>query len=179
MKVFSHGCVVNFQESTREMFSSDLDRLINNLIRQTDQMLFGTVDLDKQEVRLFGHVQAIRLDEESDRCEMSFTLLEETGAETVVHSIEDLLISHEALFDILDDVKGQVSYRVVYLTFADGEGGGEITYFFADANAVTHPLACVAEFWQQVSEVGRDVDFNLSGCTAHDLNRTWKKCDCE
>jgi hypothetical protein len=176
MKVFSHGCVVNFQESTREMFSSDLDRLINDLIRQTDEVLFGTVDLEKQEVRVFGHAKAVRLDEENNRCEMMFTLLEEAAAETIHHPFEDLLISHEALFDILDEVKGQVSYRVIYVTFADWKTDREITYFFADENAVTQPLACVAEFWQQVSEVGRDVDFSLSGCTAHDLNRI---CDCE
>jgi hypothetical protein len=81
-----------------------------------------------------------------------------------------LLLSQEACFDILDDQKGRLRYRVIYLTFIEHEGG-ETTYFIADGQGVSNPLACVAEFWQQVYEVGRDVDFNLSGCS--------KECGCE
>ncbi|MBA4492933.1 hypothetical protein ACFO25_08410 [Paenactinomyces guangxiensis] len=171
MNAFSHGCVVNFQESVREMFASDLDRLINDLLKQSDAVLLGTIDLEKEELHLYGHARTIQFDEQTNRCEIVFTTMEEQPGETIRYSLEDLVISHEALFDIVDEGKGQVSYRVLYVTFANPESGQETTYFLADENAVSHPLACVAEFWQQVSEVGRDVDFNLSGCSAYDLNR--------
>lgn len=171
MKVFSHGSIANFQASTREMFASDLERLIHHMIQRTDRVLVGTIHLDREELRIYGHVHSVKLDEEENQCKISFIPVEESDFAVIQHPFADLLISHEARFDIVDEEKGQVSYEVIYVTFEAPESGEEITYFFADEQGVSEPLACVAEFWQHVSVVGRDVDFNLSGCTAHEFSR--------
>lgn len=170
MRVFTHGSMVNFQASAREMYASDLHRLLQKRIQQNSSILFGTIDLNHEELKIYGTLIQSEISEENNRCAFTFSLIDQDQEETVKHTYEELLISHEACFDIMDDHKGQVEYNVLYVSFLDEKTGEETTYFFADEHSVTHPLACVAQFWEQVHEVGRNTDFNLTGCIAHEVS---------
>jgi ADP-glucose pyrophosphorylase len=188
MKAITHASVVNFQPSAREMYSHDLDRRINEWIDQKESIFLGTINLEKEEIRLFGRVQKVKIDEEADQFAITFTPMEETNFQTIEHSFEEFFMSHEALFDLVDEQDRKTQNHVMYVTFDDPETKGEITYFFVDEHAPVEPLAIAAEFWQQVSEVGRDIDFNLTGCMAHEMNNMLKQgklqfkcddCDCD
>lgn len=41
MKVFAHGCNINFQESVREMVISDWKRLLDKMLDQQEKTLLG------------------------------------------------------------------------------------------------------------------------------------------
>lgn len=161
MKVFTHGSTFNFQESAREMFLTDLEQLIANYQEGNNRMLFGTIDIHKEEVHVFGVMKRINFKIEENICDLQFVLMD--GEErTKSHFFDSLLISHDAMFDVLDDFEEKVRYQVIYITFEDGDQ--EVCYFLAKEGIVSDPLSCVVEFWQQVWEVGRDVDFKVSGC---------------
>jgi hypothetical protein len=167
MKIFSHGCIVNFQPSAREMFPHDLERLICHFLSDTDSVLVGTIDLEVSEIRVYGRAKSVQFNEPLDRVTFAYTFLDKPDLHVTQHAMRELVISHEAMFAILDRGEQPIPYRVLYVTFAEEEGGKEVTYFFAGEHTLEEPLAYVAEFWQQVTEVGRDVDFRLSGCAAN------------
>jgi hypothetical protein len=173
-KVFTHGSMVDFQPSAREMFLPDLEKLMLQMIGQHEAILFGTIDLTKEEITLFGHIKDVKADEEKGSFSFEFLPVEEQESDWISHASEDLLISHEAIFTILDENEREVKYRVLYATFLE-ENGEEITYYMAPDRLVSHPLACVVEFWKKVHEVGRDIDFAESGCTAHEIKNLLKK----
>jgi hypothetical protein len=178
MKAFSHGCNVNFHETVREMYAHTLERVLQDFLNENSSVLFGTIDLEKTELRVYGTCQSASVNEKENRCSFSYVTPDgEQG--TAEHPFEELLISHEAMFDIIDDTFGQVTAHVLYITFDRSSAGDELTYFFARRDGVTEPLACVAEFWPLVKELGRDVDFNMTGCTAYDLSQIRKSCDCD
>ncbi|GAA5344219.1 hypothetical protein [Planifilum fimeticola] len=164
MRVFPHGNVVNFQASVREMFSADLERLLNRAIEGTS-VLTGTIDADQGELRLYGRIRDVEIDEQGDRFAIRFRDMENQADREAVRSFEQLSISHEAHFDIEDPDRGTVRYSVYYVTFT-GEDGEEETFFFAGENSASRPLDCVAAFWDQVRNVGRDTDFSSSGCAS-------------
>jgi hypothetical protein len=170
MKIFSHGSIVNFQPSAREMFPHDLERLLRHFIADTDSVLVGTIDLEVSEIRVYGRTKSVQFNEPLDRVTFIYAFLDKPDLHIVQHTIEELTISHEAMFDILDRGEQSIPYRVLYVTFAAEEQEKEVTYFFADEDMVQEPLAYVAEFWQQVIEVGRDVDFHRTGCAANVWN---------
>ena len=177
MKVFAHGCNINFQESVREMVISDWQRLLNKMLNEQKKTLFGKIDLEAEEIKVYGRMESFRYDEEDNHCSFTYRWIHEPKQEEEKQKLEELYLSHEASFDIHDEQFGSIHYRVLYITFMDEETGKETTYFFADEESVTEPLACVAEFWRQVSELGRDIDFEMFGCSAYDINQ--KPCGCE
>jgi hypothetical protein len=164
MKVFTHGSNINFQCSAREITGSELERLIHEYQKEHPALLFGKIDLNQSEIYVYGTLKQAEINEDDDRC--CFRYRSEQGDGMEKHSFDQLLLSQEAHFDIIDEKKGRVFYRVLYITFMEEDTGKETSYFLADADGVSQPLACVAEFWQQVVEVGRDVDFTLSGCSS-------------
>lgn len=170
MRVFTHGSNVNFQTSAREMYASDLHRLLQRRLQESTSLLLGTLDLNRQELKIYGTLVQAEISEEKNQCSFTFSLMNQEGEQTIEHSYEELLISHEARFDIIDDQKGNVEYGVLYISFLNEQTGEETTYFFADEKEVSNPLACVVQFWEKVHEVGRDIDFNLTGCIAHKVD---------
>ncbi|SFI99891.1 hypothetical protein [Thermoflavimicrobium dichotomicum] len=168
MRVFSHGCNINFSESTREMFAPDLNKIIQQYIKDSDSVLFGMIHLEEEALYVFGRAQQVVIDEPNNRFAVTYMQMEKPLTENIELPFENLEISHEAIFDVIDEQKGQVQYRVIYVSFWDEGEKKERTYFFADEHLVSNPLECVAAFWEQVTDVGRDVDFNMTGCTAHD-----------
>jgi hypothetical protein len=174
MRVFSHGQNVNFQKSTKEMFAADLNKIILRFMESTESLLFGSIDVANEALYLFGRLQKIEIDESADLFSVSFQQMEDGVVDHLERSFADLEISHEAIFDVIDEKKGRVQSRVIYVTFWDEEKKDEVTYFFIDEHQVSNPLECVVSFWEQVSDVGRDVDFNLTGCAAHDRKRKCK-----
>ncbi len=171
--VFTHGSVVNFQESAREMFPEDLAYLFDTYLSDTDALLFGTIHLERQELHQFGYVQSLHIDPDRQLFRCLYTPMESSETKEIVRSLTELQISHEAHFDVIDQSQGKLRYQVAYVTFEDDDGE-EITYFLADGKRVENPLMYVAAFWEHVSEVGRDVDFSMTGCQAHDLSRKLK-----
>jgi hypothetical protein len=171
MKSFTHGMLFNFQEAAREMFARDINRKVNDYLAAYPQSLFGTIDLDSESIYVYGHLRQASFDEEADRCEFDYVAAEgEQGVESC--SYEELLITHEAGFDIIEEEDGSpLYYDVLYVTFMDDATGKETTYFIADEKRVNQPLAYVGEYWRQVSEVGRDIDFQMSGCSKVDLGK--------
>ncbi|MGA8943468.1 MAG: hypothetical protein WB502_12270 [Thermoactinomyces sp.] len=176
MKVFAHGCNINFQESVREMFVPDLKRLFDKAFAEQERLLFGKIYLDKEEIVVYGYLKNIVFSEENNECLFTYQLKDRPGDREERQKLEELHLSHEACFDIVDEKQGTVPYQVLYVTFMEEDSGGETTYFVADDQRVTQPLSCVAEFWQQVCELGRDIDFEMFGCTAHDLNKHSCRC---
>ncbi|TCS94942.1 hypothetical protein [Hazenella coriacea] len=175
MKVFPHGSNVNFQTSTREMFDSHLEQLLQRYM-EGKQILFGTIDVNNDELRIYGTATSVRINNENKECEFQYQLNDDSHQSGQISvSFDELLISHEASFDLLDEDHGTVPYKVIYVTFENPETGEETTYFFADEKGVSQPLSCVVEFWSQVSEVGRDVNFELTGCTANEFSRLLKQ----
>jgi hypothetical protein len=158
MTVFSHGSNVNFQTSTREMFFPDLEELIQQKMQDSSSFVVGMLKPDKEQIAVFGQLQAVSLQTDVH----TFELVED---EAIVYDQNTFLISQEAVFTIDDERAGQVEYRVLYFTYE--VDGAETVLFFMDESAVTHPLACVVQFYEQVKDVGRDVDFSLVGCTAN------------
>lgn len=174
MKIFTHGSMVDFQPSAREMFLPDLENLMLQMIREHDSILFGTIDLTKEEITLFGHIKDVKIDKEEGNFAIQFLSVEDHESDWIAYASEDLMISHEAIFTILDENDKEVKYRVLYVTFLE-ENGEETTYYMAPEQKVTHPLACVVEFWKKVRDVGRDIDFTESGCTAQEIKKLLKK----
>jgi len=175
MKVFTHGSNVNFQESAREMVPADLADVLKRYLSESNALLFGTIDLGQEELRQYGYVRAIHIDEAQFRC--IFLPFESKEEREITYAMDELLISHEAHFDVVDQKSGQLRYQVAYVTFEpdDVDQNNEITYFFADAERVENPLMYIATFWEQVHEVGRDTDFAMTGCRAHDLSKKWNR----
>ncbi|MCH5583614.1 hypothetical protein MK805_01335 [Shimazuella sp. AN120528] len=160
MKVFSHGSNVNFQISAREMFFTDLESLLKRKKEQSGRFVMGLLKPDKEQLVVYGLLTRYNLND----TEHTFELEDET----IKWPQDQFLLSQEAVFTIEDERQGQVDYDILYLTYEDSEG--ESVLFFIDENNVTHPLACVVQFYEQVKEVGRDVDFSLTGCSANE----WK-----
>ncbi len=177
MKVFAHGCNINFQKSVREMFVRDLQRLFDKAFAEHEHLLFGKIDLEKEKIILYGRLENIVFSEERDDCLFTYQLKNNPDKGEERQKLEELYLSHEACFDIVDERRGAIPYRVLYVTFMNEDSGDETTYFVADELAVSQPLACVAEFWQQVCELGREIDFEMFGCTGHDLSK--HSCHCE
>jgi hypothetical protein len=171
MKVFTHGSVVNFDRAAREMRPADLDRLLKRFREEHERILLGSINLTEGKIYLYGHLKSIQIDDSANRCEFVFTPMEgQPREERILHTVDELEISHDACFDIEDDEQGVVQVQVAYVTFAEPETANEITYFLVDPDSCSDALACVAEFWGQVHEVGRDVDFRVTGCSAYDLS---------
>lgn len=80
MKVFAHGCNINFQESVREMVISDWKRLLDKMLDQQEKTLFGKIDLEAKEVRVYGRLERFDYDEEGNRCTFYFRWLDEPEA---------------------------------------------------------------------------------------------------
>lgn len=172
MKVFAHGCNINFQESVREMFVPDLKRLFDKAFAEHEHLLFGKIDLEKEEIVVYGHLKEIVFSEQNNDCLFTYQLKDNPDQGEERQKLEELYLSHEACFDIVDEKRGATPYGVFYVTFVNEDSGDETTYFIADEQGASEPLACVAEFWQQVHELGRNIDFEMFGCTAHDLNNS-------
>lgn len=164
MRVFPHGNVVNFQSSVREMFADDLERLLKRAGEGTS-VLTGTIDAEEGTLHLYGRMSDIEIREQEDRFVIRFRTLEGDADRESVRSFESLMLSHEAHFDIEDPDRGTVRYSAYYVTFT-GEDGREETFFFADEQSVSRPLDCIVAFWDHVRNVGRDADFESSGCAA-------------
>jgi hypothetical protein len=160
VKVFSHGSNVNFQTSAREMFFSDLESLLKQKKDESKQLVMGLLKPDKEQLVVYGLLMTCNLNESIHKF-----MLED---EVIEFQQDHFLLSQEAAFTIEDERQGQVDYDVLYLTY-EGEDGESIL-FFMDENAVTHPLACAVQFYEHVKDVGRDVDFSLTGCAANE----WK-----
>lgn len=170
--IYTHGSNVNFQRSACEMTLSDLDQLLNEYLKNSEKLLLGTISLDTQEIHQFGYVQSVHMDSKKSQFVCSFIPMSSSEVQELTHPIDHLLISHEAHFDIIDEQQNTLRYQVAYVTFEQSEN--ELTYFFADAATVENPLAYVAAFWEQVTDVGRDVDFSMVGCSAHDFAKKRK-----
>lgn len=160
MKVFSHGSNVNFQTSAREMFFSDLETLFEQKKEHSKKFVMGLLKPDKEQLVIYGLLTRCNLDNTIHKFELE--------DEVIQWQQDDFLLSQEAAFTIEDERQGKVDYEILYLTYEDEEG--ESVLFFMDESAVTHPLACVVQFYEQVKDVGRDVDFSLTGCSANE----WK-----
>lgn len=175
MKVFAHGSNVNFQESAREMVPADLADVLKRYLKESKALLLGTIDLTQAELRQYGYVQSIQMDEEQFHCR--FLPFESQEEKEITYAMDELLISHEAHFDVVDPKSGKLRYQVAYVTFEsdDADQNNEMTYFFADAERVENPLMYIATFWEQVHEVGRDTDFAMTGCRAHDVSKKWNR----
>lgn len=167
MKSFTHGMLFNFQEAAREMFARDLTRKLKEYLTEYPQSLFGTIDLETESIYVYGQLRQASVDEEADQCQFVYDAIDGQRLET--RSYQELMITHEAGFDIVEDEGEPFYYDVLFITFMDEANGKETTYFIADQQRVAQPLAYVGEFWQRVSEVGRDVDFQMSGCGKADL----------
>lgn len=159
VKVFSHGSNVNFQTSAREMFFSDLETLFEQKKEHSKQFVMGLLKPDKEQLLIYGLLTRCNLDDSIHKFELE--------DEVIQWQPDDFLLSQEAAFTIEDERQGKVDYEILYLTY---EEEGESVLFFMDESAVTHPLACVVQFYEQVKDVGRDVDFSLTGCSANE----WK-----
>lgn len=164
MRVFPHGNVVNFQASVREMFAADLERLLNRAAEATS-VLTGTIDAEEGKLHLYGRIRDVEIDEQEDRFAIRFRDMENQADREAVRSFAQLSVSHEAHFDIEEPDRGTIRYTVYYVTFT-GEDGVEETFFFAGEEPASRPLDCVAAFWDQVRDVGRDTDFSSSGCAS-------------
>jgi hypothetical protein len=162
LKVFTHGSVLNFQESAREMFLIDFQGMLKRYQQESDKVLFGTIDLGKEEICVMGHVQEALLNEENAACYFRFNRAD-GDEETLLKDVHSLHLTHDAIFDIVDDEKGTVRYQALFMTFLAEE---EETYFFAAEEKVKESLAYVIDFWQRVNEVGRDANFSVVGCRA-------------
>lgn len=171
--IFTHGSNVNFQESACEMTPKDLDVLLKNYLTYSESLLVGTIHLNKQELYQYGIVQTAEIDPDSNQFHCSFTPIQLSDVQHLSHSMNELVISHEARFDVLVNEQEKTQYQVAFVTF-NNEKAKEITYFFADQQKVENPLEYIIAFWELVSEVGRDVDFSLTGCSAHDFAKKIK-----
>lgn len=177
MKVLTHGSNVNFHCSSKEMNFELLHALLLSKKEMSDILGIGILNHEQQQLQLLGDLSDIEIDEEKEIFEFSIIYLDEQEnrcVETRRLNTDDFYMSHEAVFDIYDERKGKVAYSVIYLTFWD-DNNKEITYFLADLKQVEHPLSCVVQFWEKVREVGRDVDFELTGCTANELKEVRKR----
>lgn len=161
-KVFAHGNLVNFGESVREMTVNELLNKLNRKIEESESLLMGIINLDLQELRIYGHIKQAYFDEKTGRIVFQFISADHNMKEERL--LDDLFLSHEIHFDIQDRVHGLTRYDVLYITFYDEQD--ETTFFFADETRVSQPLDCIVEFWKQGWELGRDVDIdNLKVCT--------------
>ena len=167
MKVFTHGSNLNFQTSAREVYATDLHMLLAPYQPAKQPVLVGAISLDKEEIYLYGYGKQMTVQPDDNWC-VSYRLPEENSERSLVHPVEEIVLTQEAQFDVIE--KGEtIRYQVFYLTFRDGEE--EITYFLAPSDTVEQPLAYVAEFYRHTADIGRDVDFAISGCHAYDFNR--------
>lgn len=152
MKIWPHGSNINFQVSAREMTFTDFERVMHPFL-ESESVIWGRMKPDKEEIWIYGPATNIEFNT------VEHQLHTQIG-EPLTLDLSELMISHEAIFDVIDDEKGKVTCSVLYLTIE--ENTEEAVYFFVDKNQVTHPLACVVEFWPHVEEIGREMD--LSGC---------------
>jgi hypothetical protein len=155
---FAHGSNVNFQTSTREMFFSDLTTLLQQKKEQSRRFVVGLLRAEKEQIAVYGALKSFVLNEDVH-------IFEIEDEDELRFDREQFLLSQEAIFTIEDERNGQIDVTVTYLTYEEADG--EIVVFLIDEAAVTHPLACVVQFYGQVKEVGRDVDFHVIGCTAN------------
>jgi len=158
MEVFSHGSNVNFQTSTREMFFSDLEELIQQKKKHSKSFVLGILKPAKEQIAVFGQLEDALLQDATHVFEIS-------GEDPITFAKNTFFMSQEAIFTIDDERAGQIEYDVLYLTYEDDDE--ETILFIMDETAVTHSLACVVQFYEQVKDVGRDVDFSLIGCSSN------------
>lgn len=179
MKIFGHGRNHNYHTSTIEMNPEHLVPLVRSYLEPTAPLLFGKLDYDQMEIYTLGHLKEFEVKKDANVLAFSFTLLQEPKTDFIYQSIDELFITNEGIFDlIIQNENGedkQVEYRVLYFTWLDEETGDEATYFFARDEIVPEPLACVGEFWPLVYEVGRDVDFMVTGCQANEMKEILKR----
>ncbi|MFC4076901.1 hypothetical protein [Salinithrix halophila] len=164
MRVFPHGNVVNFEASVREMTAPELERLITDVLAVRPPVLTGILDMKKEAVYLYGTAESFRADEENGVVIVTARTAEgETHRET--YPFDDLIISHEMHFDVVEGEEGEAfRYPVYYVTFGAGEKE-EITLFFAGRDRVSEPLHYVVEYWSQAGESGRDAQFHPGSCS--------------
>lgn len=155
MKIWPHGSNVNFQVSSREMTFTDIQSLFETYFSQSS-LLVGMIDPDKQKIGSYGLLSDWNLEEEQLRLSLD-------DGESVTLPLHHLTISHEAIFDVLDEKEDPLQLKVLYLSLYDSASEQENIYFFISEQQIAHPLAYGAQFWEQVKEIGRDMD--LSGCT--------------
>lgn len=167
MKVFTHGSNLNFQTSAREVYATDLHTLLQPYRPTDESILLGSISLEKEEIFLHGHIQSMTVQPEGD-WRVHYRLVETDEERQLVLPVEQIVLTQEAKFEVIEQ-ENPLVYQVFYLTFSKGEE--EITYFLAPGERVVEPLAYVAEFYRHTAEVGRDIDFAISGCHAFDLNR--------
>lgn len=177
MYILTHGSNINFHCSSKEMDFVRLQNFLENKIDETAYLSIGILQPEKERLEILGDLRGIEINESEEEFTFQVSYLDEDDiqrSERIFHSTEDFIISHEAIFDIHDEQRGTISYAIQYLTFW-AEGGEEVTYFLVDMLGVEHPLACVVQFWDKVKEVGRDVDFKITGCAANEYQEVLKR----
>lgn len=169
MKVYTHGSHINFQQSAREIQLKDMVGILHPYLSQEAGCLFGNIMLENEEIYLFGELDEMSVDLQSEKWNISYRQADTEQITYIQYPFERFVLSQEAVFDVIEGEQ-QVSYSVLFLTFTD-EFAKEKNFFLAPQGVVSEPLAYVAEFWSVSSEVGRDMDFAISGCSASDLNQ--------
>ncbi|SDY29447.1 hypothetical protein [Thermoactinomyces sp. DSM 45892] len=179
MKTFGYGSNLNGHMSTLEMVADTFIPRVNTYLEMYDEVLIGKLDFDQNKIYQYGLLKSFAINEEEDHVQFSFETLHEKSLQLLTENYQDLYLTHEGVFDLLftmDDHKDQqVEYKVLFLTWVDFHSGEEKTYFIAPNHIVPEPLACVAEFWPLVSEIGRDVDFQKTGCHANEMKEILKR----
>lgn len=176
MRILTHATNINFHCSAKEMNFALLQALLQKRLEQNEYLSLGIIHDSQEKMQLLGTIDDIQIDEDKDEFHLTVSYLddhENTHSETIYHTTEEFQISHEAIFDIHDEKRGTISYCIIYLTF--WSESGEVTYFLANLEEVDHPLSCVVQFWEQVKDVGNDVDFELTGCTANEFKEVIKR----
>ncbi|WP_044642241.1 hypothetical protein [Risungbinella massiliensis] len=177
MRILTHGSNINFHCSSKEMDFTKLHAFLESKIDETVHLSIGILQPEKERLEVLGDLRELHINELKEEFIFQVSYLDGEDvqrSERIFHATEDFIISHEAIFDIHDEKNGTVSYAIQYLTFW-GENGEEITYFLVDMLSVEHPLACVVQFWDKVKDVGRDVDFTITGCAANEYQEVLKR----
>lgn len=179
MKTFGHGSNLNGHISTIEMTATSFVPRVEAYLESSSGALFGKLDFDQSEIYTYGLLKSFEIQEKQDRVNFIFETLQDQKMELLTENYQDLYLTHEGVFDLLfpneEEEDQEVEYKVLFFTWVNFKSGEEITYFIAPNNYVPEPLACVAEFWPLVSEIGRDVDFQKTGCHANEMKEILKR----
>lgn len=179
MKTFGHGSNLNGHVSTIEMTATSFAPRVEAYLQSYKEVLFGKLDFDQSEIYTYGLLKSFEIHEEQDRVNFMFETMQDQQAQHVTENYQDLYLTQEAVFDLLfpneAEADQEVEYKVLFFTWVDFHSGHEKIYFIAPNNVVPEPLACVVEFWPLVREVGRDVDFQKTGCHANEMKEILKR----
>lgn len=179
MKTFGYGSNLNGHISTIEMTATSFVPRVETYLQSSSEVLFGKLDFDQSEIYTYGLLKSFEIREEQDQVNFTFETLQDQTTQHLTENYQDLYLTHEAVFDLLFPIEAEtdqeVEYKVLFFTWVDFKSGEETTYFIASNDIVPEPLACVAEFWPLVSEVGRDVDFQKTGCHANEMKEILKR----